>query len=199
MWSRVVGALLMGALWVPAANALDITEMKSGGLCKGIMLNGDIARDEARAFIPRMIAAAERCGTRNIIVVTMPGGSVGDAVEIGAAIRSREYTTAMLSNSTCASACGLVYLGGVVRYWRDGARFIIHRPELHSLAPVKDVVEIGRASEALKVWLARYVSDMGGNPDYVDAMYAVRAGRIQTLDQRSMTAFNLFTVIGAPF
>lgn len=198
MWSRAA-ALLMGVLWAPAARALDITEMTSGGLCKGILLNGDIARDEARGFIARMVAAAERCGTRNIIVVKMPGGSVGDAMEIGLAIRSREYITAMLSDSTCASACGLVYLGGVERYWRDGARFIIHRPEIHSAAAIADRIETERAHEALKVWLARYVSDMGGNPDYVDAMYAVRAGGIKTLDQRSMNAFNLFTTIGAPF
>ncbi len=177
-------------------------EMRLDGPCKAIVFNGDIARNEAAAFIKRMVAAAERCGTRNIIVHKMPGGSVNDALAIGEAIRSREYVTAMLPDSICASACGLIYLGGVQRYWRQGARFIIHRPEIRGATPFKSVAESDHAYDRLKLRLIRYVASMGASPDYVDLMYIEpkRPGPSErTLDGLDMMRLSLFTHTGVPF
>ncbi len=159
--------------WATPVQALGLGEWKRDGLCRGIVLEGDIARDEAAGFVKRLIAAVERCGERTIVVLNMPGGSVADAIAIGEAIRSRDYVTVALPNSICASACGLIYLGGVQRYWAVGAQFIIHRPEIRSATPFKTVAESEHAYDALKSRLVDYVAAMGGNPDYVDLMYGV--------------------------
>lgn len=186
--------------WSGPVRALEISELKLDGLCKGLILYGDIAYKEAPTFIERMVAAAERCGTRNLIVEKMPGGSVNDALAIGEAIRAREYVTAMLSNSICASACGLIYLGGVQRYWRQGARFVIHRPEIRVSPPFKSIAEADQAYDELKARLIRYVSSMGANPDYVDLMYIVRPGGSErTLERLDMMRLGLFTHTGVPF
>jgi hypothetical protein len=198
----VIGAALVGLLWAGRAHAIDIRDMRLDGPCKAIILNGDIARNEALDFIKRMVAAAERCGTRIIIVQKMLGGSVNDALAIGEEIRSREYVTAMLSDSICASACGLIYLGGVQRYWREGARFIIHRPEIRVATPFKSITEADQAYDQLKVRLIRYVASMGASPDYVDLMYVEpnRPGPSETtLERLDMMRLSLFTHTGVPF
>lgn len=191
--------LCVGAIGsIGRAQALGLTELKLAGLCQGVVLNGDIARNEAPDFIRRMVAAAETCGTRTIIVQKMPGGSVNDAIEIGEAIRSREYVTAMLPSSICASACGLIYLGGVQRYWRQNARFIIHRPEIRVSTPFKSITEEHQAYDELKLRLIRYVAAMGANPDYVEGMYSA-GSRELTLESVDLTRLGLVTLIGAPF
>lgn len=200
VWS--IGAILIHVLSAERAHAIDIREMRLNGPCQAIILNGDIARNEAPDFIKRLVAAAERCGTRNIVVRNMPGGSVNDALAIGEAIRSREYVTAMLPDGVCASACGLIYLGGVQRYWREGARFIIHRPEIRVATPFKSIAEMDQAYDQLRLRLIRYVASMGANPDYVELMYAEPAypgPSERTLGTPDMMRLSLFTHTGVPF
>ncbi len=183
--------------------ALEMRAWRSGGLCKAIVLSGDIARDEAAGFVPRMIAAVDRCDARTIVVHRMPGGSVKDAITIGAAIRAREYITATLPDSVCASACGLIYLAGVQRYWNPGARFLIHRPEIRTATPFKSAAAEDQAYGDLKAHLVGYVAAMGGNPDYVDLMYAVSKDgpgpSLRALDRAEMLRLGLATQNGAPF
>lgn len=151
--------LLIGASGLAdKARALELSTLKAEGLCKAVVLDGDIARDEADGFIARLVAAMDSCGARVVVIGRMPGGSVNDAVAIGRAIRAQEYVTAMRPDSICASACGLIYLGGVQRYWQPGANFIIHRPEIRSATPFRSVAESDQAYEALKARLIRYVA-----------------------------------------
>jgi hypothetical protein len=200
--SRLIGALAIIAAAIATLSAgqsyaLDVRPMQVDGRCDAIQLDGEIRSGEAPDVIKRIDTAAAQCATRNMVIGRMPGGSVNDALEIGAAIRAREYVTAMLPNTECYSACGLVYLGGVQRYWREGARFIIHRP--HIRANFSNVADETTAYEELKGRLIRYVSDMGASPDYVDAMYAVSPPGHVTVNRRDMNAWALFMIIGLPF
>lgn len=205
MWRTLIAWLAFTGVFaaIGDARALDIRESQSGGLCRAIVLSGDIARDEAAAFIPRMVAAADQCGARTIVVHRMPGGSVNDAIRIGEAIRAGEYVTATLPDSVCASACGLIYLAGVQRYWNPGARFIIHRPEIRTATPFTSVAQEDQAYGDLKSRLVGYVAGMGGNPDYVDLMYAVSKDSpgpsLRALDRADMMRLGLATQSGAPF
>lgn len=206
MRSRLAAGILLAAsvvCWPTRGQALDIREWQSGGLCKAILLSGDIARNEAESFIPRMTAAVDRCGVHTIVMHRMPGGSVNDAILIGEAIRAREYVTATLTDSVCASACGLIYLAGAQRYWNPGARFLIHRPQIRTAKPFKSVAEEEQAYGDLKSRLVGYVAAMGGNPDYVDLMYAVSKDSpgpsLRALNRAEMMRLGLATQSGAPF
>ena len=186
-----------------SARALGLSELKINGTCRAIALSGDISGGEAQYIIPRLIAAAERCGSNVIVMQSMPGGSVTDAIAIGEAVRSREYVTAMLPNSLCASACGLIYLAGVQRYWRPNGRFVIHRPEIRASRPFKSIAEEHQAYDELKIRLIRYVAGMGANPDYVEAMYIVGGDnpgpKLRNLENVDLTRLGLVTMVGSPF
>lgn len=195
--AAIVGAAVMAALSGPVA-ALDLKPLRMDNRCVGIQLDGDIRRGEAAGAIKRIDDAMDTCATRNLFVGKMPGGSVNDAIAIGEAIRSREYVTVMQPSSICASACGLIYLGGVQRYWRQNARFIIHRPDIRPATPFKSIGEENRAYDELKLRLIRYVATLGGNPDYVEAMYSA-GSKERTLENVDLTRLGLVTLVGAPF
>jgi hypothetical protein len=188
--------MLLGATGSRTAHALDLMPLRIND-CVGIELTGEIRLNEAAEVIKRIDAAVEKCGRRNLIVGDMPGGSVNDALAIGAAIRERGYVTAVHSSSKCYSACGLVFLGGVQRYWRPGARFIIHRPRIYGAFP--DAATETAAYEELRTRLIRYVSSMGANPDYVDAMYDVQPRSFVEVRPPSLRAWSVFTTEGVPF
>lgn len=195
--AALVGVAAMAVSNGPLA-ALDLKPLHLDGRCVGIQLDGDIRRGEAADVLKRIDAAMESCATRNLFVGRMPGGSVNDAIAIGEAVRFREYVTVMQPSSICASACGLIYLGGVQRYWRQNARFIIHRPDIRPATPFKSIGEENQAYDELKLRLIRYVAALGGNPDYVEAMYST-GSKERTLENVDLTRLGLVTLVGTPF
>jgi hypothetical protein len=62
------------------------------------------------------------------VKLNSPGGSVGDAIELGRIFR-KERLVADVSGGQCNSACVIVYAGAVVREGRyTGGKIGIHRP-----------------------------------------------------------------------
>jgi hypothetical protein len=64
-------------------------------------------------------------GLREISFIS-PGGSLGTGLDIGRIIRKRRITTRIRANTTCASSCNFMFLGGEVRYVEPGGRFVVH-------------------------------------------------------------------------
>jgi hypothetical protein len=64
--------------------------------------------------------------TNGAVALNSPGGNVIAAIEIGKAIRIKEFSTLVGQNVECASACGLVWLAGNRRYVHPDARIGFH-------------------------------------------------------------------------
>lgn len=60
------------------------------------------------------------------VILSGPGGAVSDALQIGAAIQMRGFTTMVLPGAECASACGIIWLSGVRRYMSDDSFIGFH-------------------------------------------------------------------------
>lgn len=83
-----------------------------------VALQGTITRAASFAF-ERATARAEASGCeRPWLLLESPGGSLDDGIELGRAVRLKGLRT--LTRATCASACALLFLGGVER-WLIGA------------------------------------------------------------------------------
>jgi ATP-dependent protease ClpP protease subunit len=63
---------------------------------------------------------------RAIVIFQSPGGNLTAGLEIGKIIRAKHYNTLVPSNSLCASACALAWLGGVNRYMSREAKVGFH-------------------------------------------------------------------------
>ena len=59
-----------------------------------------------------------------------PGGSLGEALRIGEFIRSTGLATHVLNNATYASACVIVFGGGLIRTASPNAKIGVHMAPL---------------------------------------------------------------------
>lgn len=86
-----------------------------------VFLRGLIERGDAERFIE----IVDGMPTASIIL-SGPGGLMSEALEIGAEIRIRSFSTMVLPDEECASACGVIWLSGVRRYMADTSMIGFH-------------------------------------------------------------------------
>lgn len=111
---------LAGLLAGSVAHAAEITPLKlENG--NAILVIGKIELDDARKFR----AAAEGL-TQATVFLESDGGSVFAAVEMGKLIRVRKFGTAVINDSSCNSACGLIWLAGTPRALSRSGRVGFH-------------------------------------------------------------------------
>lgn len=84
-----------------------------------ILIRGEIVRGDAAEF-DRQVKGVQR----GLVVLSSPGGAIDEAFQIGAAINIQGLATMVVDE--CASACGLLWLSGVRRYFNKGARIGFH-------------------------------------------------------------------------
>ena len=76
-----------------------------------VLMSGPIQRGDADRFFDSIQKFPSAT-----VVLSGPGGSVKEALEIGSEIRYRGFATSVLPDEVCVSACGLIWLSGDRRY-----------------------------------------------------------------------------------
>lgn len=134
------------------------------------------------------------------VLLSSPGGDLGQAIIMGEIIRSRGLATAVgvadasghVGRSFCASACVLVYAGGKPRYGIEGSALGVHR--FVTLSPVQDPVADTQRTAGM---VLHYMNKMGVSSSVVEAMSETRD--IRWLGPREAIAMNLVTdPVGKP-
>lgn len=129
-----------------------------------LILTGAIAPGDAERIgkqISDRLAAAGAALPR--IVLNSPGGSVGDALELGRAIRDTGLATRMRATDICLSACPYLLAAGTERIVTEGARIGVHQHYFgeNTLLPAFTAVsDIQRGQGAVM----RYLDEMGVDP-----------------------------------
>src|SRR3954454_2276463 len=96
-------ALALTASFGSAASAAQIgSSQASGDGFAVITIQGEIASEDANQF--KEIASRFQ---EALVVFESPGGSLIAGIEIGTAIRLRNFGTAVLDRKQCASACAI--------------------------------------------------------------------------------------------
>jgi hypothetical protein len=98
-------------------------QRRAGGTSQrdAIVLHGVILLEDDTGF--RTAATASNDA---VVVLNSQGGSVLAAIEMGKAIRLRDFATAVPENALCASACALMWLAGNPRFIGQGAHIGFH-------------------------------------------------------------------------
>ncbi len=86
-----------------------------------ISVEGEIAFGDERDFVNQALGLDSA-----IVVLASPGGNTFAAIEIGKAIRLKNFVTLVDNNEECASACALIWLAGVVRFMGPEAQIGFH-------------------------------------------------------------------------
>ena len=113
----------------------------------------------------------------DLVLLSSPGGNLDSAIIMGEIIRSRGLATAVgtadasgrMTRSYCASACVLVYAGGMPRYGIEGSVLGVHRftTSLPGHDPVAD-------AQRTTGTVLSYMTKMGVSSAIVEAMSATR-------------------------
>lgn len=130
----------------------------------------------------------------DIVLLSSPGGNLGQALLMGEIIRSRGLATAVgtmdpsgrLMRSYCASACVLVYAGGSPRYGVDGSALGVHR--FVTSSPGRDPVADAQRTTGT---ILSYMTKMGISSSVIEAMSATR--EVRWLDPAEALRMHLIT------
>ena len=77
------------------------------------------------------------------IYLNSGGGHVEEAIKIGTLIRAKGYETRLAQNATCASACVLIFAGGIIRSADQSSKIGLHMTSsIYNDATTKNVTDL---------------------------------------------------------
>ncbi|KKB78979.1 hypothetical protein VW35_10565 [Devosia soli] len=89
-----------------------------------LFLTGTIDPGAAQRFADEIAARGEYVKT---VVLDSPGGSVMDALEIGALIQEKALATKVVAGNLCASSCPIIFASGAERIASPDAAIGVHQ------------------------------------------------------------------------
>jgi membrane-bound ClpP family serine protease len=222
IWSVVIFVLLMSSVGIRAYRDLSRPEAwaywkdqyfspsLTSTLVSKVDLDGS-AQGRTALAIKGTIGAAAASWLRekidqahlapgDVILLSSPGGDVGQALIMGETIRARGLTTAVgtadssgkVRAAYCASACVLVFAGGKTRYGIEGSGLGVHR--FVTTTPVRDPTAEAQQTTGV---ILNYMTRMGISSSVVEAMS--QTSDVRWLRPREALAMNLVTTpLGGP-
>jgi hypothetical protein len=91
--------------------------------CRAVHIQGDIERSDFDEFAH--IVASEHI-KHSVVYLDSLGGSVMASVQIGDTIRAMGFSSYVADNTTCVSACAMIWLAGAPRYAAPTAKIGFH-------------------------------------------------------------------------
>lgn len=143
---------------------------------------------------------------RTDIYIDSTGGNVEAAMEIGKLIRAGWHSTSIgryllqpdepdlpmvkreHQSGQCISAATLVYLGGRLRYFPDGSQFGVHQFSFRDPSP-----ENFKRSQSLSARIARYITEMGIEPEFLEVSSSTPSDQIDLLKVDRLRELNVVT------
>ncbi len=158
-----------------------------------LALRGKIGPAAASWLRERVDEAGLKPG--DLVLLSSPGGDLGQSVIMGEFVRARGLVTAVgtidasgqIRPGSCASACVFVYAGGTARYDIAGSRLGVHRFTTRGPGGGDPVADTQRVTGLVLSYLKR----MGISASVVEEMS--RTSDIRWLDAQEATAMNLVT------
>lgn len=170
---------------MPSRLLFEATTWEDG---PALVLTGAIAPGDAERFSDFMIARDAPA----LVFLNSPGGSVGDALSIGRALRELGAGTRMTEADICLSACPYLLAAGTTRQVADGAMVGVHQHffgENTALPAFLAVEDIQRGQGQVM----EYLVEMGIDPRIMQPALMTPPDEIYVLTPSEMADFALVT------
>lgn len=148
--------LMLAALAAPPSDAMEFNLVGTTLIMSGPVVGDDLAR-----LIDHL--ATDR--VKLVVLHNSPGGDVWNGLRLAERIRDKGLPTAV--SGRCASACGLIFLGGVQRSFSDGQPLAKTMVGLHG-AHNRETKQAMPQAGAQLAWFIRRMSDWKFPSDLVD-------------------------------
>jgi hypothetical protein len=171
----LAAGLLSGAAGVGQAADFKAVDLPDGG-GPGILISGVIRPGDETAF--HAVAAKMSSAT---VITTGPGGAVGAALNIGTETRNRGWSTLVPADTSCASACSMIWLAGTQRMLGANARIGFHAMAL---------IQQGQRTEThdLDYLLREWLNSLGYSLDATATIVNTHAASIRWYDTIELNA-----------
>jgi hypothetical protein len=156
---------------------------------RSIVMSGRINTDDDARFL----ASLSKLGSSGPIEMHLasPGGSILTAMKIADVVRKLGLTTSVPYQTTCASACVLVFAAGVNRIANAHSTIAVHSVGVPGQADVDhQMMEDGRTL-AVTAIVARRMSFYGAPPSVVGKMVATPTDGASVLTLADLKAWNV--------
>ncbi|MGL4728099.1 MAG: hypothetical protein ACRCWO_05040 [Bosea sp. (in: a-proteobacteria)] len=187
---------------------------QQGADCKGadcasvIVAEGRMTRETPRQFAEFVQAQSNIAPTRNVVVISSPGGHVGGSLAFGLLLRELDSTVMVakaeaspdglvtsMRPTSCFSACAYTLMGAKRRIVPSGSRVGVHR--MHTFGsgvdPTRETADARfyTAGQREVTTLKRYVAGVGVDPRVVDLAETISPDDIHVLSMDEMRAFKM--------
>lgn len=167
--------------------------LKNGGVLE---LVGTIDLGSSERFAAEVEARGEYI---KVVALNSPGGSVSDAIAIGALIRDKGFATSVADGALCASSCPLVLAGGVTRTAGAKAAVGVHQIYARVAAGtlptgMKAAGEAMSDAQKTTAVITRHLSAMGVDPALWLHALETPPDRLYYLSPAEMAEYRLSTV-----
>jgi hypothetical protein len=142
----ILAALLCSTICGSAFGATIRDEGSSSGL-HGISITGEIVPGDADQFDE---IAKQLVGQKTVVMLSSPGGTVIDGLNIGLTIHQLKFATWVPANQRCASICGDIWLAGQIRFLERTSKV-----GFHAAYRASDGAESGRANALVGAYLTK--------------------------------------------
>lgn len=91
-----------------------------------ISITGDIVEGDGERFF-KILKGSQAVAENGFLILNSRGGNVTEAISIGLHTFSAKYSTVVLDNADCQSACALIWLAGKTRIATPSSRIGFHQ------------------------------------------------------------------------
>jgi hypothetical protein len=187
---RYVASFFLAALLSSGTDAAELKKVDSKDKKTRIDLIGEIVEGDA----DKLKAMVKEANDAQRVVVTIRlnsiGGNLLEGVKISDVVKFGRMATAVLSNSTCASACFIIFAAGQERYAHYAARVGVHGA---SNQEGQETTQSGAAT----VTMGRLVSSLGVPPGVIGKMVVTPPSEMVWLSVDDLRSMNV-TMLGKP-
>lgn len=164
----------------------------TGGM---LTLTGTFDPGSAQRFAEEIEARGEYVET---IALDSPGGSVLDALEIGALIHEKGYATSVGAGALCASSCPIVFASGAERIATPQSAIGVHQIYASALSPDPESLlrVAGSAMSEAQITTARvtrHLAETGVDPALWLHALETPPTQLYYFSEEEMTALRLVT------
>lgn len=159
-------------------------ELKGDGI---LSLTGTIDVGTAKKLTAELKKIGEYVKT---VRLDSPGGSLTDALTMGAEIRERGYGTSVSKGSLCASACPLVFAGGRTRRADSKAAIGLHQVYTSGKTLISPAQALSSAQKTT-ARITRYLEKMGVDPRVWNFALETPPARLYYLSEEQLAEFQM--------